>query len=204
MVKKHAVRTKIKIYHTPFLSDSSIRRTVIICINLINFTGVNSKMNFYDKWHNESTNESNNESNNESANNETSNNKTNKTDTFKESMVVFASMVEAIRCLPTYEERCAANDIMYDYGIWNIYPDFEDLSPTLQMFFMQLKPNIDANEKRYRKACNDGKNGGRPTKYIQAEIIELLDDGFTIEEVSEKLGCHERTVRRAISASKHQ
>jgi len=129
---------------------------------------------------------------------------TNQKENMKETMIVYASMVEAIRCLTTAEERCAAYDLMFDYGIWNLYPELERLSPVLQMFIKQAMPNIDANDKRYQKACSNGKNGGRPTKYCQAEIIELLDDGYTIEEVSEKLGCHEKTVRRAISSSKHQ
>lgn len=141
--------------------------------------------------------------NNENMNNEGYNmDNTNKKENMKETMIVYASMVEAIRCLTTAEERCAAYDLMFDYGIWNLYPEIERLSPVLQMFIKQAMPNIDANDKRYQKACSNGKNGGRPTKYSKTDIIKLYEDEFTVEEIAKEFGCSEKTVRRAISSSK--
>lgn len=81
----------------------------------------------------------------------------------RDSMVFYRSYMEALSALPE-EQRHMLFDAIIAYSLDNKIPDFDGVNKAL---FLLMKPQIDANNKRYengKKGAGSGKNGGRPPK----------------------------------------
>jgi hypothetical protein len=81
----------------------------------------------------------------------------------KESFVFYRSFIEAIRTLPETDQLKVFNSIA-DFALDQKEPELEG---TIKGFWMLIKPNIEANNKRYengKKGAEHGEKGGRPKK----------------------------------------
>lgn len=58
---------------------------------------------------------------------------------------------------------------------------------------------IEAAKKRHDASIEAGKLGGRPSKINKDDVFALKQDGKTIKEISEILGCSRDTVERALN-----
>ena len=78
----------------------------------------------------------------------------------KDSVVFYKSFYEAIEELPTkYQAAVYAAICKYSF-----YGEIPELSGVAKALFIVMKANIDASEKRYAAAVENGKKGGRPKK----------------------------------------
>ena len=59
---------------------------------------------------------------------------------------------------------------------------------------------IDKSKKRYNSCLENGKKGGRPKQYSDDEIISMHELGMSEQDIADNLGCHIRTVKRALSS----
>ena len=83
----------------------------------------------------------------------------------RESFVFYRSFHEAISEIEDKALRMDCFNAIVKYGLYGIEP--EDDNPMVQMVFKLVKPQLDANNKRYengRKGAEFGKLGGRPRK----------------------------------------
>lgn len=84
----------------------------------------------------------------------------------RDSMVFYRSYMEALSALPE-EQRRRLFDAIIAYSLDDVIPDFEGVDKAL---FLLIKPQVDANNKRYengKKGAESGKMGGRPPKNKQ-------------------------------------
>lgn len=58
---------------------------------------------------------------------------------------------------------------------------------------------IQAAKKRHDASIEAGKLGGRPSKINKDDVLALKQDGKTVKEISEILGCSRDTVERALN-----
>lgn len=58
---------------------------------------------------------------------------------------------------------------------------------------------IEAAKKRHDASIEAGKLGGRPSKINKDDVLALKQDGQTVKEISEILGCSRDTVERALN-----
>ena len=58
---------------------------------------------------------------------------------------------------------------------------------------------IEAAKKRHDASIEAGKLGGRPSKINKDDVLALKQDGKTIKEIAEILGCSRDTVERALN-----
>ena len=78
----------------------------------------------------------------------------------KESVVFYKSFYEAIEALPArYRAEVYAAVCRYSF-----YGEVPELSDVAKALFIVMRANIDASEKRYTAAVENGKKGGRPKK----------------------------------------
>jgi hypothetical protein len=75
----------------------------------------------------------------------------------RESFVIYKSFYEAIKELPD-DIRLLLHDAIMEYGLYGIEP--VDLPPIPRSIFTLIKPQLDANNRKYE----NGKKGGRPRK----------------------------------------
>ena len=58
---------------------------------------------------------------------------------------------------------------------------------------------IEAAKKRHDASIEAGKLGGRPSKINKDDVLALKQDGKTVKEIAEILGCSRDTVERALN-----
>ena len=75
----------------------------------------------------------------------------------RDSFVIYKSFYEAIKDLPD-EDRLVLMDAIMGYGLYGVEPT--GLSPVQRCIFTLIKPQMDANNRKYE----NGKKGGRPRK----------------------------------------
>lgn len=80
----------------------------------------------------------------------------------RESFVIYRSFYEALKDLPD-EMRLLLHDAIMEYGLYGIEPT--DLPPIPKSIFTLIKPQLDANNRKYE----NGKKGGRPRKVQEPE-----------------------------------
>ena len=74
-------------------------------------------------------------------------------------VLIQPSFYESMKVLPD-NERLRLYDAICEYSLNGIEP--ENLPPIVNSFFLLMKPNIDASNKRYRASSSNGKTGGAP------------------------------------------
>lgn len=91
----------------------------------------------------------------------------------RESMIFYGSFYEAISCLPDAEQIALYRAIM-EYGLKGKEPE---LSGAALGMFLLMKPQIEANNRRFE----NGKKGGKPRLESTAEATEAGIDRRSID-----------------------
>ena len=108
----------------------------------------------------------------------------------RDSVVFYRSFWDAIRHLPASDQLAALTAIV-EYGLDGVEPEPSGVAYAI---FVMAKPQIDANNKRYA----NGKKGGRPAEYKQAETKPEPKENQTItkpepnEKEKEKVNVKEK------------
>ena len=111
------------------------------------------------------------------------------------SFIFYESFADAIEQLDSAEEKANVYRAIVRYSLYNEMPP--SLKGTEKIIFTLVKPQIDANTKRYLDGCKgaeSGKKGGRPTKdKTPVGITEKTPVGLVDESpnVNEKDNVHE-------------
>ena len=109
----------------------------------------------------------------------------------RESMVIYKSFYEAIKGLPD-DIRLALHDAIMEYGLYGIEP--EKLDPVARCVFVLIKPQIDANNRKYE----NGKKGGRPRK------AEANQDGSDKEPADSQKATDKKPNKNQTKPNKNQ
>lgn len=100
----------------------------------------------------------------------------------RDSFVIYKSFYEAIKDLPD-EDRLVLMDAIMEYGLYGVEP--QNLSPVQKCIFTLVKPQMDANNRKYE----NGKKGGRPPKAKQnqdgVESKPVVTEKATADEPQE-------------------
>lgn len=98
----------------------------------------------------------------------------------RESFVFFKSFFDAIEELPAKYQP----DVYAAVCKYSLYGEIPELTGVAKALFILMKANIDASEKKYIAAIENGKKGGRPKK--DAEITEQAEENPTETEEKPK------------------
>ena len=98
----------------------------------------------------------------------------------KDTVLFYKSFYDAIKMLPTIEQRYRAIEIIYDYAFENKEPEEKENGMEMIIFKM-AKPLIDSNIRNYE----NGKKGGRPPKNSGETNDEKPPDKPPVMEKSE-------------------
>lgn len=72
----------------------------------------------------------------------------------------FPSYKEAIDILPDDSQKLAAYEMIINYGLYGVEPDYDSVPYNLKLLFITIRANIEASVKNIQ----NGSKGGRPPK----------------------------------------
>ncbi len=81
----------------------------------------------------------------------------------RDSFVIYRSQIEVLKKLDANDSKLLLTS-MADYALDNIEPEFT--TPLLEILWMTIKPQIDANKRKYENGCKGGApKGSRNNPY---------------------------------------
>lgn len=113
----------------------------------------------------------------------------------RDGFVFYKSFAEQINLVPDEAERAKLRKAIIDYGLYGTDPEF---GYPLIATFTPIKEGIDRAAERFDRSVENGKKGGRPSKWIEREEAERLYEQYgNWKDVAEVLGVDEDTLRKA-------
>lgn len=117
-----------------------------------------------------------------------------------ENFVFYGSWKEHLDGL---EELCGedvAKEVAWQIINYGTYKDFDtDDQKIINMVNGMCRDLIVSAKKRRLASIENGKQGGRPKKYDDNEIISLYNQGLSPQEIADNLQCSIKTVQRALA-----
>ena len=117
----------------------------------------------------------------------------------KDSFVFYESFYDILQMLPDDKDWRTLIESVCEYAFTGEHEPLPTFA--LEIAFKHFQVSIDGADKRYQKAIEDGKKGGRPRKWIDQTEAELLYSEFgSWEKVAEELDVSRETLRKARAA----
>ena len=122
----------------------------------------------------------------------------------RDNFVFYADWIDIIKAYDKTNPELAGNmakQIIY-YGVTGgMTTDDPIIVGTVNSMCAAL---IEKSKNRHRAAIANGKQGGRPTEYSDADVWNLHTQGLSDKEIADKLGCSIKTVRRKLEKFKNE
>lgn len=116
----------------------------------------------------------------------------------KDNFVFYASWIDILKAYDKSDPNFAgelAKQMIY-FGVeGELSTDDPIITGLIQSMCATL---IDKSKKRHKACIDNGKRGGRPKQYNGEEIQALYQQGMSIEDIAQQLGCSAKTVQRAL------
>jgi hypothetical protein len=117
----------------------------------------------------------------------------------RDNFVFYASWLDALSGLDETNSREFANEFLRQIVIYGVTGEIETDNPMIVGFINAMcKDLLDKSKKRHKACIENGNRGGRPKQYNDEEIRVLSQQGISDEDIAKQLGCHIRTVQRAL------
>lgn len=117
------------------------------------------------------------------------------------SFIIYASALDAIESI---ENPIEANEVLRAVVEHAIYGEHTALRGDLEAVAKLIINDIARAQGRYEKNKEEGIIGGSRVKYHTEDILTLVQEGMSNEEIAATLGCTVRTVQRKLAAAQAQ
>lgn len=82
---------------------------------------------------------------------------------------------------------------------YGLYGDCQTDDETIKRKVDAVCSDVINNTKaRYAASVNNGSTGGRPEQFNKETASQLRQQGLTLKEIADKMGCSQRTVQRKL------
>ena len=119
-----------------------------------------------------------------------------------ENFVFYGSWKEHLNGLKELCGEDVAKEVAWqiiNYGTAKTF-DTED-QKIINMVNGMCRDLIISAKKRRQASIENGKQGGRPKRYSEEQIIALHNQGLSVQEIADNLGCSAKTIRRALAVT---
>lgn len=118
-----------------------------------------------------------------------------------ENFVFYGSWKEHLNGLKELCGEDVAKEVAWQIINYGTYKDFDtDDQKIINMVNGMCRDLIVSAKKRRLASIENGKQGGRPKKYKEEDIIDLFNQGLSLQNIADNLGCSVKTVQRALAA----
>lgn len=119
----------------------------------------------------------------------------------KENFLFMASWIDLIKGYDTSGQPDLASELAKQMLYYGVTGEMTSDDPIITGAVTGMcSAVINKSKKRYNACIENGKQGGRPKQYDNDEIISLHELGLSEQDIADNLGCHIRTVKRALAS----
>lgn len=116
-----------------------------------------------------------------------------------ENFVFYGSWKEHLNGLKELCGEDVAKEVAWQIINYGTSKEFDtDDQKIINMVNGMCRDLIISAKRRRQASVENGRQGGRPTKYSQDDIVALYHKGLTEQDIADNLGCSLRTVQRAL------
>ena len=116
-----------------------------------------------------------------------------------ENFVFYGSWKEHLNGLKDLCDRETAKEVAWQIINYGTEKEFDtDDQKIINMVNGMCRDLIVSAKKRRLASIENGKQGGRPKKYKDEDILDLFNKGLTHQEIADNLGCNVRTIERKL------
>ena len=118
-----------------------------------------------------------------------------------ENFVFYGSWKEHLDGLKDLCDEDVAKEVAWQIINYGTYKGFDtEDQKIINMVNGMCRDLIVSAKKRRLASIENGKQGGRPKKYKEEDIVALFNQGLTCQDIADNLGCSVKTVQRALAA----
>ena len=116
-----------------------------------------------------------------------------------ENFVFYGSWKEHLNGLKELCGEDVAKEVAWQIINYGTSKEFDtDDQKIINMVNGMCRDLIISAKRRRQASVENGKQGGRPTRYNRDDIIALHNKGLSDRDIADNLGCSMRTVQRAL------
>lgn len=117
-----------------------------------------------------------------------------------ENFIFYGSWKEHLNGLTELCGKDVAKEVAWQIINYGTIKEFDtDDQKIINMVNGMCRDLIISAKKRREASMTNGKQGGRPKRYSEEEIIAMHNKGISIQDIAENLGCSVKTVKRALA-----
>jgi len=116
-----------------------------------------------------------------------------------ENFVFYGSWKEHLNGLKELCGEDVAKEVAWQIINYGTSKDFDtDDQKIINMVNGMCRDLIISAKRRRQASVENGRQGGRPTRYNRDDIVALHNKGLSDQDIADNLGCSMRTVQRAL------
>ena len=117
-----------------------------------------------------------------------------------ENFVFYGSWKEHLDGLKDLCGEDVAKEVAWQIINYGTYKDFDtEDQKIINMVNGMCRDLIVSAKKRRLASIENGKQGGRPKKYKEEDIIVLSNNGLSPQDIADNIGCSVKTVQRTLA-----
>ena len=117
-----------------------------------------------------------------------------------ENFIFYGSWKEHLNGLKQLCGEDVAKEVAWQIINYGTAKEFDtDDQNIINMVNGMCRDLIVSAKKRRLASIENGKQGGRPKKYKEEDILDLSNQGLTPQEIADNLGCSVKTVQRTLA-----
>ena len=119
-----------------------------------------------------------------------------------ENFIFYGSWKEHLNGLKELCGEDVAKEVAWQIISYGTAKEFDtDDQKIINMVNGMCRDLIISAKKRREASIANGKQGGRPKKYSVDDMLALRDQGLSLQEIADNLGCSVKTVQRTLADS---